>query len=642
MLGSRRKTYAEKVPVSPLKKVTFYGPVTSRKGEQLRHVGNQAVSPRRTVFSVSQSSRSKHDIDFNSTVHLRPKSSEERPHSKTSVLGKQMKTRLNCNHTKPKCEACIASKKKAAKQRHRSLIADIPRQSHVLPSTRSHPRGSTDGRKLYDKDDGNNSLSILDATWKPGLDTYAGQQNGLDNNGTFSVNNGLKSRQSSEEGTRKKVQFVDGIANKEENLPNHSRSYIVNDSASKQSSDWHGLHRKDNSCNLQADSDTIKSDNNTEHRESERRHGYSSNKDDEYDSTTTDQDTKLGDGDTCKICDSLKRRCSKHSKIDPLLGSKRDWHPPDRQRSHSLPISSSSSEAEHCVLCQRYNKKHYYIDSSGSCSLCEVPYRNRQMPSCLHHKVPEASAQCSHHTQLRPPIHRQRSTPVFFSDGEEDYLLKRKIPYEPKTELVKDLKKKLEDDYLHREYLRKRRNFHRRWRSWDAEDLEDLRNFRQHRCENLHEYMPQHKCVHRYLQNNRLFLEPALTDEDGSSLCSECGAPKPDDPNRDPYLYHITLGGLHNKDKYLKENINMTYRDVLSNRNRSQRTSYSARDSTEKPTRETSRHAFAKLNRNVHNILPLNSHYHLQPHLADELRYRVNPHSRRHPSRSMALVDHLL
>ncbi|XP_068237233.1 uncharacterized protein [Palaemon carinicauda] len=495
MLESRRKTYAEKVNVSPLKKVTFYGPVTSRKGEQLRHVGNESVSSRKTIFSTSQSSCGKHDIDFSSKEHLRPKGSEERPHSKTSVLGKQMKTRLNCNHTKPKCEACIANKKKEAKQNHRSLIADIPRLSHVLPSTRSHPRGGMDGRKLYDQGDEKTSLSILDVTWKPGLDTYAEQQNGIDDNISYSDGNDFKSKYSSEDGTRKKVQFADGVASKNEDnsINNHSKKISASDSVNRKSNDWQGRQRiGNNPSNAERRPGMNKSDTNAEHITHDR-HNNTSNREDEYDSTTSDQDTRRpGDNATCKICESLKRPCSKHSKVNPISVSKRDWYPPERHRSHSLPISSSSSEIdEHCHLCQRYGKKHYFIDDSDSCGLCEAPYRSQyKLPSCLHHKTPETSAS---RKLLRPPIHKQLSTPLFFSDGEEDYLFKRKIPYEPKTEIVKDLKKKLEDEYLHKEYLRKKKNFHRRWRSWDAEDLEDLRNFRRHKCGNLPEYVPQHK-----------------------------------------------------------------------------------------------------------------------------------------------------
>lgn len=85
-----------------------------------------------------------------------------------------------------------------------------------------------------------------------------------------------------------------------------------------------------------------------------------------------------------------------------------------------------------------------------------------------------------------------------------------------------------------------------------------------------------------------------------------------------------------NDDKYYQQNGRVTHQGTTS------------KFHPGKTPGDTSKHVFAKLNRSIDNIFPGRSGLHFRPRAADELRYQGHSHSKRHPSKSMALVDHLV
>lgn len=147
--------------------------------------------------------------------------------------------------------------------------------------------------------------------------------------------------------------------------------------------------------------------------------------------------------------------------------------------------------------------------------------------------------------------------------------------------------------------------------------------------------------IHRYLQNDRLFLEPTVMDIEGRSVCVECGKPQPTDPEQDPFLYHITLGGMdksglgQNKDEKAwryQPRVGFTSKKADKHINHQK---------SKKSSGDTSKHIFARLNKNINNIFPSGSGYSLRPWAASKLKY-FDPHVKRHPSKSMALIDHIV
>lgn len=61
-----------------------------------------------------------------------------------------------------------------------------------------------------------------------------------------------------------------------------------------------------------------------------------------------------------------------------------------------------------------------------------------------------------------------------------------------------------------------------------------------------------------------------------------------------------------------------------------------------KPLGDASKHIFAKINKNIGSVFPGGSGYFRNSPAADRRRYHANPHAKRHPSKSMALVDHIV
>lgn len=142
--------------------------------------------------------------------------------------------------------------------------------------------------------------------------------------------------------------------------------------------------------------------------------------------------------------------------------------------------------------------------------------------------------------------------------------------------------------------------------------------------------------MHRYQQNDRLFLEPTLTDREGRSLCSECGAAQPSDPKKDPYLYHITLGSM----KPSRENIRSSSRSHSSHRGKENGATVSP--SRSRKSYDPSKLAYAKLNERIDDLFWRKGLHSTHTRFLPPKMIPGSPHIKRHPSRSMALVDHLI
>lgn len=139
--------------------------------------------------------------------------------------------------------------------------------------------------------------------------------------------------------------------------------------------------------------------------------------------------------------------------------------------------------------------------------------------------------------------------------------------------------------------------------------------------------------LHHYQQNERLFLEPTITNRKGQSLCVECSAPQPRDPHQEPYLYHITLGGLKtNADKrHSTASVNQ-----FSNRGK-----VNNRVSNMK-SKKISADMYARLNDRIDNILGRRDIHSTFSRHSAPLNSPIPSYSKRSPSRSMALMDHII
>lgn len=162
-------------------------------------------------------------------------------------------------------------------------------------------------------------------------------------------------------------------------------------------------------------------------------------------------------------------------------------------------------------------------------------------------------------------------------------------------------------------------------------DLEASRHSRLHGYHKAQDYVSCNKCVHHYLQNERLFLEPTLTNRKGQSVCVQCGSCQPSDPVKDPFLYHITLGEMKNFAEPIDKSMKLadSASEIGTNYHPSKRPG------------DQSKHLYATLNKAVGSILPGSSGYKLHPRVVDKIKYGNICQTKRHPNRSMALLDHL-
>lgn len=634
MLQRQGKGCHEGTSAPPQKKVTFYGPVMTAKGEKLRLVGTKTAPRKRATFS-SLTSTAK-GMTLKPTNHKKSKSvvgEQNKLHSKTTVIGIPTMTRLNCNHLRPKCQCSNPSGRKTlSKVKHKLTVSDTPRQ--ILTSTRSLPRGELDGRKSYK--DNSNSISILDANWRPGLDIFS-----EDNIERKLVNQNSESdihKESGEnndenkENSKKKVQFAEKMnmhsgARKKIDVPqngsNSDTSKGMNSSQRSSNSNDEHLQSQPNNHSIQPESsakviDPPVAPSSSYH--TQRRNVFSDN------DSLTDTQGQEALKDYCTLCE-----LPDHHSIRTFSNHRDDEY----QSGHytDLKYSSLYGNEDPCLLCRRYGRQHYYTDDGDQ----------HKYNTDYSHTLTNINKHIRHSAlhKTRSPLCRKLSTPTLYSDKEEEPVFTRRIPYEPRTELVKNLKQKLEAGYRNHEYeyLPRRSNF-RRWRSWDAEDSDHnshLLNYSK-----TWDHSPHHKCIHRYLQNERLFLEPTVMDIEGRSVCVECGEPQPTDPDQDPFLYHITLGGMNggglgqNKDKKA-----WTYQPKIGFTSK-KADKYNTYQRIKKSSGDTSKHIYTKLNKNINNILPSGPGYFLHPWSPSKLRYCADPHVKRHPSKSMALVDHIV
>ncbi|XP_069981243.1 uncharacterized protein [Penaeus vannamei] len=661
MQNAQEKSRVDWKSVQPQKKVTFYGPVISTKAEKLRPVRIDTTTRRQkpTLMSLSSSPSFNQISQSNRKLrHHKSKSSETRPHAKMTVMGNQLKTRLNCNHMRPKCQCSgpPANKAKQSRVKGKPSIADVRETSHILTSTCTVPRGGLNGRKIYASKDNRGGISILDANWRPSQLTF--KENDMEESKgrqkTSPSNENESNKQNTEDISKKRVQFSDKTNSGDvshENL--HAETSQRNPMRRNNNlDDYETRHEKSKHPEMTGINDRPDpfqrrhSHNNSVH-DSESHDDYSEKDVDDYDSTSSVSESRNPvqeiHQERCTLCESPRFRYPTsprfrrmNSASDFVTSGVRD----PGTRSFNISPSRKKYNDDLCALCKRQSRRSYSVDDRY-CYHCDSTDLDSYDAICHHRhmKIPRDHG-------LKNFLPRRQSVPVFFSDGDEEILQRNRIPYEPKTELVKDLKKKLEREYRNQDYLHHLVHHRRKWKSWDAEDLEELRQYRSRRAER-HRYWdydgPPHKCVHHYLQNDRLYLEPTLTNKEGRSICAECGAPKPLDPKTDPYLYHVTLGGLKKtEDKSVqnddKENDDRYY-------HQSGRVTHQGTNSKIHPGRtpgDTSKHVFAKLNRSIDNIFPGRSALHFRPRAADQLRYQGHLHSKRHPSKSMALVDHLV
>ncbi|XP_042241943.1 uncharacterized protein LOC121879390 isoform X2 [Homarus americanus] len=630
------KGQAEDTTAAPQKKVTFYGPVMSTKGEKLRHVGTKMTPRKRTLLSSALKSTSKDKV-IQSVQHTQLQSVNDKlskPHSKTTVTGIPTKTRLNCNHLRPKCQcSTIANKKKVSKVRHKSAVTN--NQRRILVSTRSLPRGELNGCKNYkEKDD---SLSILDGNWKPGLDVYSKDHvEGLsDNNENIYLDVNKDKVENNEGNSKKKVQFAEETSKhigswKSNKHQNHSHLNVPRENINSESlkgSSQPNLSSDDHYSSYHNSSYTLDPHNTPNSPGYDPKSGNAL----DDDRSMTDQQLRKS-REYCRLCE-LSKDDSPRTFTSNTMNYNLDEHDEEYPSDHEQ-YSSKYEFEEPCHLCMRYGRWHSYSGKQECCELCEKHNNDAHILLDLN----EAKERSLFH-KTRRPLHRKLSSPVLSSEIEEPLFTKR-IPYEPRTQLVKNLKQKLEEEYRNDEYMQ-RNNFRRRWRSWDAEEMEEFHRSRLHNYSKAQDHSSCHKCIHCYLQNERLFLEPTITDRKGQSVCRECGAPQHTDPDKNPYLYHITLGGVKDSNNGMGP-IEKQEKVWKNKPNSTEPGKKIYNQTSEDLPGDTSKHIFAKLNKNINNILPGGSGYSLRPWAADKLRYCGDPHSKRHPSRSMALLDHII
>ncbi|XP_045606729.2 uncharacterized protein [Procambarus clarkii] len=611
------------------KKVTFCGPIMATKGDKLRNVGTKKIPRKRTLLSSPLKSSLMDQVTQPvQHMHLQSASSEiNKPHSKTTVIGIPTKTRLNCNHLRPKCQCSVIDiKKRVNKERKKSGISDMPRR--MLISTRSLPRGEMNGRKNYKET--HDCVSILDGNWRPGVDAYSNNigEEALNAYSKCVRNNG--NTQENKENSKKKVQFSEKSIkqNGSRKVNNFQLGKNINTLREIDSSQDHSQNDSDcsdfslnnysdhpnSSSNIKDQSQTLASPN------------YQSQPgndlDDSDNAVKFNRERKTRE-EYCRLCD-LPRYQYPHTSLLDRMTYKSDAHHDKDYLLDPIQYLSKYESEEPCLLCRRYGGWHYFNDENF-CELCERHKANSHTPSDLKDSTKTSLYETGN------PVQKKLPSPMLHSDSEEEPVFTKRIPYEPRTELVKNLKQKLEEDYRNDEHLSRTNHFRRRWRSWDAMDLEASRHSRLHGYHKAQDYVSCNKCVHHYLQNERLFLEPTLTNRKGQSVCVQCGSCQPSDPVKDPFLYHITLGEMKNFAEPIDKSMKLadSASEIGTNYHPSKRPG------------DQSKHLYATLNKAVGSILPGSSGYKLHPRVVDKIKYGNISQTKRHPNRSMALLDHL-
>ncbi|KAK8398303.1 hypothetical protein O3P69_003891 [Scylla paramamosain] len=284
------------------------------------------------------------------------------------------------------------------------------------------------------------------------------------------------------------------------------------------------------------------------------------------------------------------------------------------------------------------NGRKIYQSTDESLSVCDASWR----PKLNHSKDrPKTNNENCHHKYGNGEERILKKKLRFedevtddkggYNSGDEDrHSPLNKIPYEPRTKFVRNLKEKLETNYMKDKSDQRRTNVDTSAALRESEGYKDpLR----HEASQSHHKHHGNKCLHHYQQNERLFLEPTITNRKGQSLCVECSAPQPRDPHQEPYLYHITLGGLKtNADKrHSTASVNQ-----FSNRGK-----VNNRVSNMK-SKKISADMYARLNDRIDNILGRRDIHSTFSRHSAPLNSPIPSYSKRSPSRSMALMDHII
>lgn len=385
-----------------------------------------------------------------------------------TVMGNQLKTRLNCNHMRPKCQCSgpTVNKAKQSKVKHKPLISDVRGSSHILTSTCTVPRGGLNGRKVYASKDDQDGVSILDANWRPSQFIF--KENDMEEMRSrpktlahTPSNEKESDKQNAEDISKKRVQFLDKTTN---------TSYITHETTQTETNHHSPTRRENNLDNSEARHEKFQAkltgrndradplhrrySHDTSTHGSQSHDDYSEKDMNDYDSTSSVSESRNPiqeiHQETCRLCETPRYRRPSDSRFR-RMNSASDFVPSRVRESGTRSFNISPSRRMHtdgpCALCRRQSRRSYSVDDRYC---CHCDYSDLDSYDAIHYprrtKIPREH-------DFRNTLPRRQSVPVFVSDGEEEILQKTRIPYEPKTELVKDLKKKLEREYRNQDYL---------------------------------------------------------------------------------------------------------------------------------------------------------------------------------------------
>lgn len=319
------------------------------------------------------------------------RSSCTRPHSKTTVVGPSVKTRLQCNHLKnPKCKCSNAApQKRSQKLKHSGAGASSQRR--VLSSSRALPRGETNGRKTYRATE--ESVSVCDATWRPNLDAAS-------HHGATTTTESHKHRDGQGKVIKKKLRFEDQVTESERRQDR--------DQAADPGEDV----RKGRDEGQSSPSRAAPSSPRTSPRSSPERSIPGTSR------------------DYCRLCEEA----GKGYPHDSYRKRRKDEVPPDATKDTApLPSSDAAhvSSQEICFLC--HQNTHHCRGCDDYCKICD---RYLYVNGSPGHQVEDHKAE------------RERQVPARQdSGGEVGRSASSGIPYRPRTTFVKDLKQRLETTY---------------------------------------------------------------------------------------------------------------------------------------------------------------------------------------------------
>lgn len=266
-------------------------------------------------------------------------------------------------------------------------------QRRVLNSSRVLPRGEKNGRKIYQSTD--ESVSVCDATWRPNLNGSEDKHKTDSENHSHKYRNGV---------LKKKLRFEDQVTELNERcspgqIKNSAKE--INNKSEKQdeshpSSSVPSMHSRANS------------------------------------NGNLERKTKGTSADYCRLCEA---RDEEYSNESYRIKKKDNMH-----NNHDETTSTSKFYAEHdnfsshdelCFLCHRY-RGHKCICDDNYCKICDKHL------NCSQEGM----------TENEHSLHQRGSASAQVAGGENHHIPLTKIPYEPRTKFVKNLKEKLETTYM--------------------------------------------------------------------------------------------------------------------------------------------------------------------------------------------------